>query len=428
MASDLALLVISVIIRVLAVQYKWFFTRPEVSTPLNSWLRLTEGVHLYNSGFSPYSGVLFHETPLALVFFSLIGCDKVHNTWLFVAADIITGCIMFKIGEVVARDTLLQEDAAVSSGQYHTESRSMLTSLGCTVTLPRALALAYLLNPYTISSCAALTTTVWTNLLLATFMYSLVNHNLFLGCLSLALATYQSLYPALLLVPFILSLYQQEPSAARLIKVLGTFLVMFSSLQIFSFRAIGDWSYLHSVYGFILTVPELTPNMGIFWYFFTEMFDHFRVFFICTFQINLLLYVAPLSIKFPDQPLLLSSVIVGLIAVFKSYPGLGDVGFFLSLLPLFSKLLPFMKQTFLIICMLFATSVLAPIAWQLWIYNNSANANYYFAINLVYSSAQIFLITDLLFGHVKREFYLKNGFSMLDKEDEKGQKPILNLR
>ena len=168
--------------------------------------------------------------------------------------------------------------------------------------------------------------------------------------------------------------------------------------------------------------------MGIFWYFFTEMFDHFRLFFICTFQINLLLYVAPLSIKFPDQPLLLSTVIVGLIAVFKSYPGLGDVGFFLSLLPLFSSLLPFMKQTFIIICMLLATSVLAPIAWQLWIYNNSANANYYFAINLVYSTAQIFLITDLLFGHVKREFYLKNGFSILEKETKSGQKPILHLK
>ena len=190
----------------------------------------------------------------------------------------------------------------------------------------------------------------------------------------------------------------------------------------------GDWKHLHSVYGFILTVPELTPNMGIFWYFFTEMFDHFRLFFICTFQINLLLYVAPLSIKFPDQPLLLSTVIVGLIAVFKSYPGLGDVGFFLSLLPLFSSLLPFMKQTFIIICMLLATSVLAPIAWQLWIYNNSANANYYFAINLVYSTAQIFLITDLLFGHVKREFYLKNGFSILEKETKSGQKPILHLK
>ena len=158
------------------------------------------------------------------------------------------------------------------------------------------------------------------------------------------------------------------------------------------------------------------------------MFDHFRVFFVWTFQLNLLLYVAPLSIKFPSHPLLLSTTLIGLIAVFKSYPSTGDVGFFLSLLPLFSHLLPFMKQTFIILCMLLATTVLAPIAWQLWIYNNSANANYYFAINLVYSTAQIFLITDLLFGQVKRQFYMTHGFSILDKEDSEGRRPILQLK
>ena len=181
---------------------------------------------------------------------------------------------------------------------------------------------------------------------------------------------------------------------------LGMFFTFLVSFLFLSAEICGDWSFLNSVYGFILTVPELTPNMGIFWYFFTEMFDHFRVFFVWTFQLNLLLYVAPLSIKFPSYPLLLSTTMIGLIAVFKSYPSTGDVGFFLSLLPLFSHLLPFMKQTFIILCMLLATTVLAPIAWQLWIYNNSANANYYFAINLVYSTAQIFLITDLLFAQV----------------------------
>ena len=151
------------------------------------------------------------------------------------------------------------------------------------------------------------------------------------------------------------------------------------------------------------------------------MFDHFRLFFVWTFQLNLAIYLAPLAIRFymhhrplnvgmcpseyyeirfPGQPLLLATTLIGLTGVFKSYPGLGDVGFFLALLPLFAHLLPFMKQTFITGGMLLATTVLAPISWQLWIYNNSANANYYFAINLVYSTAQIFLITDLLFAQV----------------------------
>ena len=141
----------------------------------------------------------------------------------------------------------------------------------------------------------------------------------------------------------------------------------------------------------------------------------------------------------------MATTLIGLTGVFKSYPGVGDVGFFLALLPLFAHLLPFMKQTFITGGMLLATTVLAPISWQLWIYNNSANANYYFAINLVYSTAQIFLITDLLFAQVtfphhenltlmesnakvKREFYLAKGFSPLEVEDEQGRRPTLQLK
>lgn len=35
-----------------------------------------------------------------------------------------------------------------------------------------------------------------------------------------------------------------------------------------------------------LTVSDLTPNVGLNWYFFTEMFDHFRSFFVGTFQVS----------------------------------------------------------------------------------------------------------------------------------------------
>ena len=36
-----------------------------------------------------------------------------------------------------------------------------------------------------------------------------------------------------------------------------------------------------------LTVSDLTPNVGMWWYFFTEMFDHFRPFFLGVFQVSL---------------------------------------------------------------------------------------------------------------------------------------------
>lgn len=46
-----------------------------------------------------------------------------------------------------------------------------------------------------------------------------------------------------------------------------------------------------------LQVSDLTPNMGLFWYFFTEMFEHFRNFFLWVFQLNAFFYCIPLTIK-----------------------------------------------------------------------------------------------------------------------------------
>lgn len=83
---------------------------------------------------------------------------------------------------------------------------------------------------------------------------------------------------------------------------------------------------------------DLQPNIGLFWYFFTEMFEHFRTMFLITFQLNAtVLYLVPLSIKLRKEPLLLATVLVSLTAVFRAYPSLGDVGFYLALLPLWRR-------------------------------------------------------------------------------------------
>lgn len=54
-----------------------------------------------------------------------------------------------------------------------------------------------------------------------------------------------------------------------------------------------SFCFLHSR----LSVPDLTPNIGLFWYFFAEMFEHFSLFFVCVFQINVFFYTIPLAIK-----------------------------------------------------------------------------------------------------------------------------------
>uniref|UniRef100_A0A915Q5L7 Uncharacterized protein n=1 Tax=Setaria digitata TaxID=48799 RepID=A0A915Q5L7_9BILA len=58
-----------------------------------------------------------------------------------------------------------------------------------------------------------------------------------------------------------------------------------------------------------------------------------------------------------------------------------------------------------------ATIVLAPIMWQMWIVTGSGNANFYFAATLTYSVAQIFLLTDLLYGYLRLKLMEGRGIT-----------------
>ena len=81
-----------------------------------------------------------------------------------------------------------------------------------------------------------------------------------------------------------------------------TFAITLGTIYYLSYLVMGNsWTFMYSTLGFTLAVPELTPNMGLFWYFFTEMFEHFRVFFVCTFQINCFVYVYPLASRLKNQ-------------------------------------------------------------------------------------------------------------------------------
>lgn len=173
----------------------------------------------------------------------------------------------------------------------------------------------------------------------------------------------------------------------------------------------GSWSFLEPTYGFLMSVPDLTPSVGLFWYFFTEMFDHFRLFFLWVFQLNLAVYLVPLAICLRGDPVLLFNEFLMLMAVFKPYPSVSDAGLYVALLPMWRHLYRFVRHGFVVGCAVLCCSVLAPVMWLLWIHAGSANANFYFAITLVYSTAQIFLLTDLLYAHLRRQIHLKYGLN-----------------
>ncbi|KHJ79651.1 hypothetical protein OESDEN_20696 [Oesophagostomum dentatum] len=47
--------------------------------------------------------------------------------------------------------------------------------------------------------------------------------------------------------------------------------------------------------------------------------------------------------------------------------------------------------------------VLMPVMWHMWIVAGSGNANFYFAVTLIYNVAQIYLMIDLMFAYFRKE-------------------------
>lgn len=410
--------------------------RVEIATPLNAYHRLTEGVALFNQGVDPYSGVLCHEPPLLVKLGQWVLSKRMLAKKIpafFIMFDLLTAALVGILARLVVQRLLRRQE--MESSQYHADAKELLLDPKALDRVDFTAQMAYLFNPYLILSSAGKTTTVFDNFFLALFLVAMMKKNRLGACLFLALAVYKSFYPIMLVVPLMVMFMEEGAKKTwrkeLLTNVLPTLILLggfLAGLLWMSYMMMGrNSSFLAATYGFILSVPELTPNMGLFWYFFTEMFEHFRLFFVCTFQINAFIYVIPLAIKLRKDPFLLAFTLIGLTAIFKSYPSYGDVGFYLALLPILSHLFPYTKQLFVVAVMLTVTTVLGPIVYHLWIYNGSANANYFFAINLVFGTAQIFLLTDLLFAYLKRGFYLLNGYKILNQVDETTKKPQVRI-
>uniref|UniRef100_UPI00358FF5AD phosphatidylinositol glycan anchor biosynthesis class U protein isoform X2 n=1 Tax=Myxine glutinosa TaxID=7769 RepID=UPI00358FF5AD len=382
--------------------------RVELSTPQTAWRRVVEALTLLDLGVSPYEGDTFHEV-----------------------VDITTTVILY----LSAKKTALHLWEKQKSRKWSVDVSAILLRPKSLHWLPLHVAAAYLLNPLTIATCVARSTCALHNLLLALLMLATQNNSIILSAVFLALASYESLYPVVLLLPVILQLAQKEVKGKLtlrnpyllcfILEYTVVFLGCLSVLLMLSYSLLYSSDFIPAVYGFILSVPDLTPNVGLFWYFFTEVFEHFRLFFICIFQLNAFIYTLPLIIVLSDHPQFLMFIQIALLAVFKSYPNLGDVAFYLALLPTWAHLNRYLRNSFLVLCLLLSCGVLFPILWHLWVFSGSANANFYYAATLAFSTAQILLISDYLYAFRRREFHLKHGIEI---KTEDGRKMMVELK
>ncbi|KAL8834887.1 MAG: hypothetical protein Q9176_007252 [Flavoplaca citrina] len=376
--------------------------RAEISTPVTSFKRLQEGLFLYTHNVSPYDGGVFYQAPLFLPLFALIPPPmfSLATAILYILTDLL--CAEFIVQ--IADSGVARVNRLFSSPRKDNHWDSL------------AVGAAFLFNPFTIATCLARPTSVFSNCAILFAIASAVNRMPSKSMLALALAAYLSLYPALLLPPLILLGYDQvagqgdsKPKLPEQSLKLGSiFSGSFAWFLTMSYMLTGQsWEFLRSTYGVHLLLPDLTPNVGLWWYFFIEMFDSFREFFLGVFWLHLLGYVGGLCFRLRKQPLFVLTTIIGIFAIFQPYPSIADASLYFALLPLYNHVFPLMRYTFFAMATILYATLLGPAFYYLWIYAGSGNANFFYAITLVWSLGLSIIVGECLFAVLRDEWEIE---------------------
>ncbi|GAA0172259.1 hypothetical protein LIER_26114 [Lithospermum erythrorhizon] len=426
--------IISVIFRIILIYFSQnlnFSTRPEVSTPVTSLRRLSEGYWLKQLSMSPYAGSMYHGSPLLLAVLGPLTVNKIAGlpshilcSLVSVVADVFSAMLIRALGQHLQ----LRLKSFQLSGLF---KQSELLPSGDIA------ALVYLWNPLTLVTCVGFNTTPVENFFIILSIYGASARLAPLAAFGWTIASHLSLYPSVLIVPVILLLGYGPDSPPRKLSlqretvkgmhkgsndgypeqnyvinqlppptlswrpvlsfilwtsIWTSYILILCAVSMKDHRGLPEM--FRKSYGFILTVKDLSPNIGVLWYFFAEVFDFFRNFFLIVFHVNILFMIFPLAIRLNHRPIFLAFVYVAISSMLKSYPSVGDSALYLSLLALFANELAEMDYSFFLFCGYVGVSLLSPVMHNLWIWRGTGNANFYFATAMAYACFQIILIVE----------------------------------
>ncbi|OXB39768.1 phosphatidylinositol glycan, class U [Cryptococcus neoformans] len=373
--------------------------RPELSTPLTSFRSIQEGVFIYQHGTSPYSGGTFYHSPIYLNLFShVIPISSTYSTATFwTLADLWGAWSLVKISQArnqkgYTRDALI---AAV-----------------------------YLLNPYSLLTCIARSTTTLDNAVLLGALSAAATGKTTFSLILLAVAVHTSFYPIILLPPIVILLGKTNTTQSKkssVLQSLSFFAASTMAIGVFNFVIMGN-NWIWKSLGTSLEVTNLTPNVGMWWYFFTEMFDHFRTFFLGVFQLHTVIYIAPICIRMVDRPLDAILLLLAIFVTWKSFPALGDMGLCAGLIGCFPDILANLRHPLFSLTVHLYTSILLPLLHSLWLLTGTGNANFFYAATMVYGLNASLVIVDMLGASMRVEVKERATLEGADDQSEKQDK------
>ncbi|XP_039001716.1 phosphatidylinositol glycan anchor biosynthesis class U protein-like isoform X2 [Hibiscus syriacus] len=357
-------------------------SRPEVSTPLTSFRRLSEGYWLKQLSMSPYAGSMYHGSPLLLSLLGPLTVKRIEgqpNHLLYslvsVIADVVSAMLIRATGQnlqVAYFGTLKSFDLVkqIEGSEVHSPGD--------------VAALIYLCNPFTIVACMGLSTSPIENMAVILCLYGACSRLIPLAAFGWVIATHMSLYPAILIIPVIFLLGRGPDAPPRKL-----FLQMHQEKGVlnqsklppcFSWGPIihfAFWALLWSVYVLVLCGISLKQFGGL-W----EMFKRYQS---NAIRFSFLLYGARYIWIHPHCGRFVSKYWCLMV---------GDSALYSGLLGWFVNELSDMQFSLFLFCGYVGVSPLSPVMHNLWIWRGTGNANFYFATTMVYACLQIVLVVE----------------------------------
>ncbi|GMH90352.1 hypothetical protein TL16_g11742 [Triparma laevis f. inornata] len=281
---------------------------------------------------------------------------------------------------------------------------------------------AYFANPISIAiGCSPSTQPLIQLLIIISVVFSL-RRNIPASMTALSLSTYMIWWPLALLPSLLLTLGRpavpQEPHRPKLspanTAIFG--LVIFTSalalLVLVSSYTISpshpnnfEWPLCYYHWA---TFQDLTPNVGLYWYFFTQIFSRFRTYFVVIFNTLPGILVAPILIRLKEIPTAATISLLALFNVLAPYPTFGNVTF--SLLFMSTSPRTLVRLRFISVFCLIALpvpSILMVVFWRMWAIEESGNGNYVYFQQLAYTIFAGLIALDFLSASVSRVKALK---------------------
>jgi len=396
----------------------WRLFFMEVASEQTSMAALREGAFLREMGRSPFEGENFLR-PRFLID-TMEGVGRVFGTEEevlqigFAVVDVLIATIVIRTtrtmmcedggeeNDELEKEVLRKSDRAkdalfMNSLPLGLDEDGKFAFLAAE-NAPSFAAIVYLFNPYTLmSSLVCNLASLETLALLISMHSSMRGFPLFAG-IAFGVGVSLDLSHSALAVPLVLS--ARRSSANSIFSTLSMIVSACATFYCLNFLLFDDgldwkcslyWAHFRK-----LELRDLTPNIGLWWYFFTEVFQESKEFFRFVLLIAPWLYYMPLCITLRNRPQFLAHALMILCQMYKPCPDFAGTGMILTLISMHPFSLKRMRGLVLASMVIFATSAVLPVMRHMWLSVGSGNANYYYFQTLIFQFCMSSLVVEFV--------------------------------